>query len=147
MPCNLIILGKNLDIDAFILKSKLRGFAKIYKGQPALKSKPQGRKVTHSQIGIQTSKADFNDLKKQITDTIRYLKKHQNKLKHIKKTKEVDLAILDFGTNLRIDNKNVFLQSDRLPNQLLQLAGDLGLEIDISIYPIDKADLKKTSKS
>jgi len=59
MPCNLVILGKDLDIDAFLAKSKLRGFTRIYKGEPMFKSKPEGKKVEHARIAIQTSKADW----------------------------------------------------------------------------------------
>lgn len=137
MPCNLVILGKDLDIDKFLTKSKLRGFTRIYKGEPMFKSKPEGRKVEHSRVAIQTSKADFNELDKQIKDTIRYLKKHKDKLTYIKQVKEIDLALLDFGINLRIDRKKVLLQSDRFPNELLKLAGELGLDIELSVYPID----------
>ena len=78
MPCNLVILGECFDIDAFLLKSKLRGYKKIYKGDPIFKSKPNGRKVAHSRVGIETSKADFDNLDKQIKDTIRYLKRHKD---------------------------------------------------------------------
>ena len=109
MPCNLVILGKNLDIDAFISKSKLRGYSKIHKGEPKFKSKPDGKKVAHSRIAIQTSKAEFDDLEKQIKDTIRYLKRHKAKLSYIKQVKEIDLALLDFGIKLRIDKKKVLL--------------------------------------
>lgn len=137
MPCNLVILGKDLDIDAFLAKSKLRGFTRIYKGEPMFKSKPEGRKVEYSRVAIQTSKADFNELDKQIKDTIRYLKRHKDKLSHIKQVKEIDFALLDFGINLRIDNEKVHLQSDRFPNELLKMAGELGLDIELSIYPID----------
>jgi hypothetical protein len=148
MPCNLIILGKDLDIDAFLAKSKLRGFSKIYKGEPMFKSKPEGRKVEHSRVAIETSKADFNNLEKQIKDTIKYLKRHKDKLKIIKQTKETDLALLDFGINLRIDKKKILLQSDRFPNELLKLAGDIGLDIELSIYPIELQDIlqKRASK-
>lgn len=137
MPCNLVILGKNFDIDEFLAKSKLRGFTKIYKGEPRFKSKPEGKKVEHSRIAIQTSKADFHELNKQIKDTIRYLKRHKDKLSYIKQFKEIDFALLDFGINLRIDRKKVLLQSDRFPSELLKLAGELGLDIELSIYPID----------
>ena len=137
MPCNLVILGKNFDIDAFLVKSKLRGFTKIYKGEPRFKSKPEGQKVEHSSIAIQTSKANFHELDKQIKDTIRYLKRHKDKLCYIKQFKEIDVALLDFGINLRIDRKKVLLQSDRFPSELLKLAGELGLDIELSIYPID----------
>lgn len=148
MPCNLVILGKNLDIDTFIAKSKLRGYSKHYKGQPMFKSKPQGKQLTHSRIATQTSSAGFNNLDKQIKDTIKYLKRHGDKLNLIRETKEVELAILDFGIDLRIDNKKILLQSDRFPNQLLKLAGDIGLGIELSIYPIDLQETleKKTKK-
>lgn len=137
MPCNLVILGKDLDIDAFLAKSKLRGFSKTYKGEPMFKSKPEGRKVEHSSLSIQTSKADWDELDKQINDTIRYLKRHKDKLSYIKEVKEVDFALLDFGINLRIDGKKVIAQSDTFPNALLKLAGEIGLDIELSIYPID----------
>ena len=55
--------------------------------------------------------------------------------------KEVDLALLDFGINLRIDNEKVHLQSDRFPSELLKLAGEIGLDIELSIYPIDMQDI------
>ncbi|MGC4034689.1 MAG: hypothetical protein QM764_01920 [Chitinophagaceae bacterium] len=144
MPCNLVILGKNLDIDALIAKSSLRGYSKRYKGQPVFKTKPNGKKSTHSSIRIQTSKSDFDNLEKQISDTIKYLKRHKNKLNIIRQTKEVDLAVLDFGICLRINKKEILTQSDRFPNQLLKLAGDIGLDIELSIYPIELQEILET---
>jgi hypothetical protein len=150
MPCYLAIVGKKLDINAFIKKSKLRGYTKSYKGEPIFKSKPEGEKRAYSLISIQTSKADFNDLKKQIADTIRFLRRNKEKLSHIELTKEIDYAILDFGIMLRIDRKKVLTQSDIFPKSLLKLAGDLGLDIELSIYPTDlqiileKRNKKKT---
>jgi len=148
MPCILIILGRDLDIDAFLSKSKLRGFSKSYKGEPMFKSKPEGRKLERSRVGIQTSKAGFDDLDKQVKDTIRYLKRNKEKLSYIKKVKQIELAVLDFGINLQIDRKKILMQSERYPNELLKLAGDIGLDIETSIYPIDLQNIleKRHSK-
>jgi hypothetical protein len=88
-------------------------------------------------LSIDASKADFNDLAKQIKDTIRYLERNKEKLSHIKSTKEIQYAILDFGIDLRIDRKKVLCQSGRFPNKLLKLAGELGVDIELSIYPTD----------
>jgi len=137
MPCNLIITGKDFDIDSFLAKSKLRDFVKKYKGEPMFKSKPESRKLERSRVGIETSKADFDDLDKQIKDTIRYLKKDKEKLCFIKETKGIELAVLDFGIALRIDGKKAGMQSDRFPSELLKLAGEIGLDIELSIYPIE----------
>jgi hypothetical protein len=115
MSCILTITGKDLDVDAFIAKSKLRPYRKSYKGEPRLKTKSDGEKLSYSLLAIETSKADFNDLNKQIKDTIRYLERNMRKLAYISITKEVEHAVLDFGIDLRIDRKNVLIQSDKFP--------------------------------
>jgi len=137
MSCILTIRGRNFDIDAFIKTTKLKPYKKSYKGQPRVNTKPDGEKLTHSLIAIETSRADFDNLEKQISDTIRYLKKNKEQLAHIPSTKGIDNAWLDFGINLRIDGKKVMVQSDKFPSRLLQLAGNLGLDIELSIYPVN----------
>ena len=137
MSCILTISGRNFDVDNFVDKSKLQPYRKSYKGQPKLKTNPDSEKLLRSSISIETSKADFDNLKKQVADTIRYLKRNKEKLSHVATTKGVDNAILDFGIDLRIDKKKVLTQSDTFPNELLKLPGDLGLDIELSIYPVD----------
>lgn len=137
MSCILTISGRKLDIDAFIDKSKLRPYRKSYKGQPKFKTKPNGEKLSHSSLSIETSKADFNNLDKQIADTVRYLKRNKEKLINIALTKKIDYAGLDFAIDLRIDRKRVLYQSDKFPSNLLKLSGALGLDITLSIYPVD----------
>jgi hypothetical protein len=141
MSCILTIRGKNLDVNAFVDKSKLKPYRKSYKGQPKLKLKPNSEKLSHSSLSIETSKADFDNLKKQIADTIAYLKRNKHKLTHIASTKEIQYAILDFGIDLRIDRKKVYIQSDTFPSTLLKLAGDLGLDITLSLYPVDLQEM------
>ena len=137
MSCILRITGKKFDVDAFVKKSKLKPYKISYKGEPRFKTKPTSDKLTFSGLSIETSKAGFNNLKKQIADTIRYLNRNKRKLAYIASTRGIDNAILDFGIDLRIDRKKIFIQSDVFPNTLLQLAGNLGLDIELSIYPID----------
>ena len=137
MSCILRIGGRNFNVDVFTDTTKLRTYKKSYKGEPKFKSKPDGEKLTRSSISIETSKADFDNLKKQIADTIRYLKRNKDKLAHVASTKGIDYAVLDFGIDLRIDKKKVLTQSDTFPSELLKLAGDLGLDIEFSIYPVD----------
>ena len=137
MSCILSISGQNFNIDAFIDKSKLRPYKKSYLGRPKLKTKPDGGKLSYSLLSIETSKASFDNLTKQIIDTIRFLKRNKDKLATIGFTKGIDHAGLDFGINLRIDRKKILFQSDTFPNELLKLAGNLGLDIQLSIYPVD----------
>lgn len=147
MSCILTIGGRNFDVDKFIVKSELRPYRKSYKGQPRFNTKPDGEKLAHSSIYIEASKADFDNLKKQIADTIRYLKRNKNKLAHIGLTKGIEYAVLDFGIDLRIDRKKVLTQSDTFPSELLKLAGDLGLDIELSIYPVDLQTIVERRRS
>jgi hypothetical protein len=141
MSCILTISGQNFDIDTFINKSKLKPYKKSYKGQPKFKAKPDGEKLSRSFLAIETSKADFDNLNIQITDTIRYLKRNKNKLTFLALTKGIDHAILDFGISLRIDKNNILSQSDRFPCELLKLAGNLGIDIELSLYPVDLQEI------
>ena len=153
MSCILNIGGRNFDVDDFVVKSGLRPYRKSYKGQPKFKTKPGGEKLTGSSISIETSKAEFDNFKKQIDDTIRFLKRNKDKLAHVTLTKGIEYAVLNFGIDLRIDKKKVLIQSDTFPSELLKLAGDLRLDIEISIYPVDmqtileKQHLKTKQKS
>jgi len=137
MSCILTIGSRDFDIDDFVDKSGLKPYRKSRKGQPRFKTRPDGEKLVHSSISIEASKADFDNLEKQIADTIRFLKTDKNKLSYIGSTDGIEYAVLDFGINLRIDREKVLLQSDTFPNELLKVAGDLGLDIELSIYPTD----------
>ena len=134
MSCVLSILGHSLDIDKFILKSKLEPDEKVYKGEPAFKSKPNGRKMLYSYLTIVTSKASFYELDKQIDDTIRFLKKHKKKLEYISKIKEVEYATLDFGIFSKELLNQSSVQHSYLPNSLIKLVSEFGIGIEISIY-------------
>jgi hypothetical protein len=137
MSCILSIGGKNFAVDEFIEKTRLKPYKKSYKGQPRFKTKPDGEKLPYSFISMEASNADFEDLNKQITDAIRFLKRNKEKLAQISATKGIEFSVLDFGIYLRIDKKKVLCQSDTFPNKLLKLAVDLGLDIELSIYPVD----------
>ena len=141
MSCILTIAVKNFDVDTFISVSKLKLYKISYKGQPKFKTKPNSEKLSHSLLSIETSNADFNNLNKQITATVCFLKRNKEKLSHIALTKGIDHAILDFGIDLRIDREKVLYQSDRIPSELLKLAGNLGLDIQLLIYPADMQEI------
>ena len=135
MSCILTISGTKFDVDAFIEITKLQPYRKSYKGHLKFENKPEGEKLTFS--SIETSKANFDNLKKQIEDTIRFLKRNKDKLLNIKLTKGIENAVLNFGIELRIDREKIFIQSDIFPTILLKLAGEVSLDIELSIYPND----------
>jgi len=135
MSCVLRIIGQDLDVDAFILKSKLKSSRKGYKGEVVSPPKRKIRKLKYSWVSITTSDASFNAFKKQIKDTWQYLKKNKEKLAVISETKGIQYAVLDFGIYLKMDKELVRYQTKYFPEEFVKLCGELGLGIELSIYP------------
>ena len=131
MPCILRIVGENFDVDSFVKKSNITPYKIFHKGDPRLKTKPDGAKIERTGCSIEVSKVDFDNLDQQINAAIIYLNKNQDKLQWINKTPEIQYAVLDFGLNYDLDK---FVQSHYLPNEFLKLVSQLGIGIEISIY-------------
>lgn len=134
MSCILHITGVNFDVDAFIAQSKVRPYKIFYKGEARFKTKPDGAKLERSGLSIEVSKADMDDAKGQIKDAINFLSRNRKKLDYISKIKGVQHAILDFGIVQKIDRDKHLMESHLLPNRLLQLAGEVGLSIELTFY-------------
>jgi hypothetical protein len=135
MSCILTIRGENLDVEDFIQKSGLKPYKKFFKGEPRIRTNPDGNKNPFSGLSIVASNADFDQLDKQIEDTIHFLSTNKERLQLIALIKEVDFATIDFAITIRIDMKRVVFQFEHFPSELLKLSGDLGIGLDISLYP------------
>ena len=134
MSCILHITGVRFDVDAFVAQSKVRPYKIFYKGEARFKTKPDGAKLEHSGLSIEVSKADMDDAKGQIKDAINFLSRNRKKLDYISKIKGVQHAILDFGIVRKVDGDKHLMESHLLPNRLLQLAGEVGLSIELTFY-------------
>jgi hypothetical protein len=134
MSCHLSIYGRNFDVDAFVEISKLKRAHLSRKGQPRFKTLPEKGTLPYSVLSVTTSNAGFDELKPQIADTMRYLKRHRQKLEHITHFKGIEGAALDFGLDLKIDGDRYLTQSIWFPPGLVQLAGSLGIGIQASVY-------------
>lgn len=137
MSCKLSIIGTDLDIDTFVNKTKISGFNKSYKGDSI--SKANSRKRRYSFVSITTSDAGFDDIKSQIKETIEFLNKHLDNLKHISSTPEVEYATINFGVD-SIINEECLTQSFYFPIALIEICTKLSIEIELSIY---KEDMEK----
>jgi hypothetical protein len=133
MSCILRIIGKKLDAEKLAKTLTIKPYKIFKKGDPIFESKPNGKKLSFSGMAFVVSKADFDQLKKQIKDSTRFLSRNKLELKKIIRNKDIEYAVLDFGSKLRI-GKDVAIQSDYFPFELLKLAGDLKIGIEISLY-------------
>jgi hypothetical protein len=131
MSCRFSIIGKNFNPDAYLAIAKFRSCSIKHKGEPRMVTKPEGHIMPHSVLSTLASKADFNEFDKQIKDVIRFIKRNREKLELIQSTKGVEYAGFDFSVD---HDCGKFCQSLYLPPELIKLAGELGLHIEISVY-------------
>lgn len=132
MPVVVRAYGKNFDVDAFLAHCTLPVCAVKRLGAPVHPaSEPDGRRYTESGVHVLAGERDFSDLPLQVEQAIAFLRKNESELRRLSTFSGVEIATLDFG----IERRDVIFQFDRLPAELLQLAGSLGLDIEVSQYP------------
>ena len=141
------INGRNLNVDALLKSTSLterNSATTVYRrGEPFLpRTQPNGRRQ-YSGVNICISDAGFREFGKQIKHAIKSLQKNRRLLKRLISFKGVDGAVLDFG----IAYREGFAQFDHLPAQLINLAGELGLAIEISHYPVSKPSANSCKRS
>lgn len=76
------------------------------------------------------SEAGMDNVLQQIKDAIHFLKINHDELAKLQAFPGAETVCLDFG----IEDRDVGLQCDRFPPELLRLAGNLGIGIEITRY-------------
>ena len=133
--CVLRASGPRFAVDRFAEKTSLPVCNVYRRGEPRLpRSKPRGPKHKSSGITVVVSDASWSKLPAQVRDAERFLSKHKREIKRLSRFPGVDGLVLDFPIHLRIGRK-VVAQFDRFPASLVRAAGQLGVALELSIYP------------
>ena len=129
MSCVLRIDGEDLDADALVRVTSLSIYRVDRKGETGLlRSRgPHKRSAVH----IDVSDAPFSDLSQQIADAVAFLDRNADAIAAAARFPGVQDARLDFG----VEAKDVAIDSNYLPPDLLRRAGELGVGIELSMYP------------
>jgi hypothetical protein len=92
---------------------------------------------THDSSGfkVDVSRKEWTDLSGQIEDAVEFLETFRDELRAIVATAGVQYLWLDFPFASRASENPPLLQSVFLPPNLLALAGELGVGIEVSVYP------------
>jgi hypothetical protein len=134
--CVLRASGAEFDPDAFLATSSLEAFKILRRGEPRLpRTAPDGPKFAYSGITLVVSGAPMNDLPSQVADAEDFLRLHRAEIERLAKTPQITELALDFPIELRMGLPGVSAQFDRFPASLVRLAGELGLGLELSIYP------------
>jgi hypothetical protein len=84
---------------------------------------------------VLVSNADFNEFPRQVEEAIAFLLSNREQVSRLSEFSGVEGPTLDFG----IARRNVLLQCDCFPAELIRLAASCGLAIELSQYPTDES--------
>jgi hypothetical protein len=131
MSCVLRIGGKELDADALLASVQLPAYRVDHKGEPRPRPLRSRGVFEASAIHIDVSEADFADLPTQVADAIAFLESNVDAVRTAVLFPGVGYATLDFA----VESKDVAIDSSYFPPDLLRRAGELGVGIELSVYP------------
>ena len=135
MSCVLRAAGISFAVDEFLAGSTLKPIAIFRRGEPRLpESHPEGPKLSASGFHVVASEADFSNLQVQMADAIHFLEQNQAELTRLGAFPGVENLSLDFG----IEERDVAAQSERFPPNLLRIVGNLGIWLELTLYPCQK---------
>jgi hypothetical protein len=122
-------IGDNFDVEAFLAGSSLEPDDIFHRGEPGsiVRTKP----LSGSGFCIQISEG-FGRLHEHTDAATDFLREHELELARLQQYPGVIVMLLDFGYDRRPE---AAVQCDRLPHELLALAGSLGIGIELSLYP------------
>ena len=122
--------GDEFDPESFLRESTLHPCNVFHKG-----SRRSEKSVGEtSGITVPTSGAEMDQFEKQVEDSLEFLRSNQAELSRLKSFEGVEELRLDFG----VSRKDLFGQYQFLPPELVSLAGQLGLGLEVSIYGTDE---------
>lgn len=146
MSCYLRVCGDAFDVVEYLKASDFEDVHHYFKGQSKTpKSNPKMNIHRTSGVTITASDAEQSDFAAQISESIQFLKAKKKEIERLLRFPGIESARLDYG----IERKDVFGQFDYFPPELLRLAGQLGIGIELSQYPATmkvKTKLKSTRK-
>jgi hypothetical protein len=131
MACILRAGGGNFDVDRFLKRSALVPKRVFRREEPVSRSSPRGKKRRYSGFNVVVSAAEHLDLLKQVRDATRFLNRNKGELRRLARTPGVQSATLDFGVSL---DDGLVGGTFLLPKALVALAGDCGVQLEITVW-------------
>jgi hypothetical protein len=135
MPgCVLHAVGAELRVDSGAWINALKPYRVFCRGEKMFRSRDgtwEFEKVSGFSCEVSSREGD---LAEEVQDAISFLTYHREYLACLSSTPGVDSVTLDFGCVLRL-NDGCDVQCESLPPALLKLAGELGIQINLSLYP------------
>ena len=132
MPgCVLRACGEHFDVDAYLAHSGFQPCSVSRRGQPRRVESTRIEK--HSGFNLVVSDADGDKVPLQIREARAFLEAHHPELQRLREWPGVDSLVLDFGWCFPVHGNG---QWNRFPAHLLRKSGELGIDIEVSVYAV-----------
>jgi len=130
MSAILRVSGKAFDVDSYLEKSPFN-IIKVYrKGE---KRSTRSKVNQCSGINISVSEIDFDRYQGQLEEALVFLTTHEAELHRLRDFPGCDSAYIDFGAEIYPPGWCSFY----FPHALLLKAGELRIDLGLSVYPTD----------
>ena len=133
--CVLRVSSNGKTLTDFLSGSRMPYSAAHDKGTPQRFGRDKGKPFGFAGFQSDVSRREWDDLPGQVADAIRFLRRYRADLKQLREKYKVRDMRLDFPYYLRIGRNDVVVQCDYLPPSLILLAGELGVGIEMTLYP------------
>lgn len=134
MGCVLRAFGREFDPDQFLQGATVSPSKVWRKGEPRI-GPLHGKVQDNSGLNVTVSSAAIGDLEQQTRDAVGFLRNNKQELARLVAFRGLERAGLDFAVEW---SKGAATQTDCLSRELIGLAGELGLDIEVSHYPISE---------
>jgi hypothetical protein len=131
LGCILRVVSTRTAIESLIKASGLRPFKSYRKGEPLI----SGSKKLSNYSGFNVDVSQADDLDSQVSEAIRFLKKHSAGLRRLRRHRSFKEMTLDFGVWNGAPQKSA--QFFRLPVLFVELAGKSGISFERSLYDLN----------
>ncbi len=129
-------IGREFDVDAFLKGSPLDATAVFHRGEPRGPAATAGPQRSASGFSVAVSTGDTDDLSEQLGAATCFLAEHEDELRRLGSYPGVEEVCLD----LALPRRNVTVQSELFPAELLWRAGALDIDLMVTHYAIADAE-------
>ena len=129
MACMLRASGRGIDVDEYLRRSSLQASEVFHRGDVQHPTWPKARK---SGCDFVVSGCKRTDLAGQVREASKWLRRKRRSVGVLRRFRGVENLVLDFGVEWHSDAAAQWM---RLSEDLVGLAGGLGLALEMTMYP------------
>jgi hypothetical protein len=125
------VAGRDFDVDAYLQSGTLVPVGVYRRSESRFPTLPRARKSLESGFNVVVAQNAISDFEVLVEDALGFLGHHRQAIRTLRRRKGVESVTLDF----RLQRSPEPMPVRVFPEGLVRLAGELGLGLELSLYP------------